>query len=526
VPVASFHTLEKQNLISVALDDVPLQEVVKLFTKISGANIISTSTNLYGKVTVNLQDVEWKPALDSILDMYNLKVMEILPESGIYSVIPKVPGQEPVRPRTIFLNYAPVSNVVAVITPMLGKDGSISPYQNANAIVVRASAANQEDIQKVIEALDKPRQQVYIEVKILELTDQAAKDLGIDWSALNNFAIGAKGITQTLIDNRSTFNGNRTGLGTVDSNLRPLGASVPGTPGSGQSDIRTMNSSASDGSASGPIATSGNTIDQKVNYQHEQEHIKGQFLSDVRTATLSAGDLQVVLKALQTTDGVRMVSNPKLIVANGKTATIHIGKDVPNIKGTVTPGQQGQANTKTYALDDRLPYIKTGITLEVTPTINSQSNVVISILPTLSDINGYETRGLEGDKFPNVRVKTLETLFSLESGRTAVIGGLTKATENDNVVKIPFLGDIPLIGKYLFSWTHKDHGQDETIILVTVGLANSKTVQREEGLPEDADLARDYLVERDLVRSAPPKSKIRSTPHTVSKKGNESAKTP
>ena len=502
---------ERQNLISVSLDDVPLQDVVRLFTRISGANIISSSTNMGAKVTVNLQDVEWKPALDSILDMYNLTVTEKVPGTGIYSVMAKVPGQEPVRARTIFLNYAAVSNVVAVITPMLGKDGSISPYQNANAIVVRASAANQEDIQKVIEALDKPRQQVYIEVKILELTDKATKDLGIDWTSLQNLTIKAP-ISQTLIDNRSTFNGNRTGLGTVDSNLRPLGASAAGAPGSGQTDSRTINSTVSDGSANGPVATAGNTIDQRVNYQHEQEHIKGQFLSDIRTATLSAPDLQLVLSALQTVSGARVVSNPKLIVANGKTATIHIGADQPNIKGTTTPGQQGQANTKTYALDDRLPYIKTGITLEVTPTINSQSNVVVSIVPTLSDVNGYELRGIDGDRFPIIGIKTLDTLFSLESGRTAVIGGLTKATEKDNVTKIPLLGDIPLLGKYLFSHTSKEHGQEETIILVTVGLANSETVQREEGLPEDGDLARKYLAERELARSTLTKAKTKPTP--------------
>ncbi|MEI7880641.1 MAG: hypothetical protein WCI95_07170, partial [bacterium] len=93
MPVESFgENKGKQNLISVALDDVPLQDVVRLFTRISGANIISSSTNLSGKVTVNLQDVEWKPALDSILDMYSLMVSEKVPGSGIYSVMNKVPG--------------------------------------------------------------------------------------------------------------------------------------------------------------------------------------------------------------------------------------------------------------------------------------------------------------------------------------------------------------------------------------------------------------------------------------------------
>lgn len=519
VPVTQFPGASgKQNLISVALDDVPLQDVIRLFTKISGANIIAASTNLQGKVTVNLQDVEWKPALDSILDMYSMMVVEKVPGSGIYSIMPKAPGMaDPLIAQPIFLNYAQVSNVVAVIKPMAGPEGMVSPFPNANAIVVRATAANLNAIRKVVQEIDLPRQQVYIEAKFLELTDEAIKDLGIDWQSLQGYAVSVKTISQTLTDERSKFNGQRTGLGTVDSNLRAKGAGGSGSPGSGATDIRTSSdtiksgssSSLSDSTKDGLASASGLTashdtsasLSQSANYSHESEHIAGQHLSDVRTAVLSPDDFKLVLSALQQINGISIVSNPKIIVANEETATIHIGNNEPNIKGTVTPGQQGQANSITYALDDRKPYFEFGISLEVTPTINNLSNVTVRIAPTLSRFVSNKVAP-DNNTYPVESTKTIKTTFSLENGKTAAIGGLTETNERDEVTKIPFLGDLPLLGKYLFSHTHKQRTQTETIIFVTVGLANPRTIVRSEGLPEDTTLVQKHFAQQATEKAA------------------------
>jgi type IV pilus assembly protein PilQ len=498
VPVALFPSFEKQNLISVALDDVPLQDVVRLFTKISGANIIASSTNLQGKVTVNLQDVEWKPALDSILDMYSLMVLEKVPGSSIYSVTVKPPGAaDPMVAQSIFLNYAQVSNVAAVVTRMLVKDGIVSAFPNANALVIRSTAANLNEIRKVIGEIDLPRQQVYIEAKFLELTDEAIKDLGINWQVLEGYGVGVATMSQNLTDSRSKFNGQRTGLGTVDSKERDTAAS--GKSASPATDSgATDNRSSSDILTGGSTLTLSDTIAKSANYSHESERIAGQSLSDVRTAVLSADDFRVVLSALQQINGISVVSNPKIIVANEETANIKIGNKEPNIKGTVTPGQQGQANTTTYALDDKLPYFQYGITLDVTPTINNQGNIRVNISPTLSR---FITDKVAPDKntYPVTSEKTIKTSFSLESGKTAAIGGLTETSEREEVKKVPLLGDIPLIGKYLFTHTHKKRTQTETIIFVTVGLANPMTLQPNEGLPEDTTLTQKHMEAKRLA---------------------------
>lgn len=486
---------EKQNLISIALDDVPLQDVVRLFTRISGANIISSSTNLQGKVTVNLQDVEWRPALDSILDMYSLMVSEKVPGSGIYSVMTKVPGEEPLIAQPIFLDYAPVSNVVAVLTPMVGKGGMISPFPNANAVVVRATAGNLSEIIKVVKEIDMPRQQVYIEAKFLELTDEAIKDLGVNWQVLEGYGIGAKSLTQTINDGRTKENSRR--LSSNQADVRQSSDTIESGNSAVFADSTVDGLSSSKDSSSG--RTTSDSIDRSAEYQKSLTKNRDQTLTDIRTAVLSADDFRVVLSALQQINGITVVSNPKIIVANQETATIHIGQNEPNIKGTVTAGQQGQANTVTYSLDPERPYFAFGISLEVTPTINNQSNISVRITPTLSR-HFSDKVSPDGISYPVEATKTIKTVFSMESGKTAAIGGLTETDDRDNVVKIPLLGDIPLIGKYLFSYTHKKHTQTETIIFVTVGLANPKTLERDEGLPEETDLTQKHLIVSKQLR--------------------------
>jgi type IV pilus assembly protein PilQ len=496
MPVASFTGgSEKQNLISVALDDVPLQDVVRLFTRISGANIISSSTNLQGKVTVNLQDVEWKPALDSILDMYSLMVSEKVPGSGIYSVMTKVPGAEPLIAQPIFLNYAQVSNVVAVVQTMLGKGGSVSAFPNANALIVRATAADLSSIIKVVTEIDVPRQQVYIEAKFLELSDEAIKDLGVNWQVLEGYGIGAASLTRTLNDSVTKVNGNQSSSAQTDS--RSSSDVLNGNNSSVQANS-TVDGLSSTVSAGGGQQTS-DSIKKSMDYTKNVTKNRDQTITDVRTAVLSADEFRVVLSALQQINGISIVSNPKIIVANEETATIHIGQNQPNIKGTVTAGQQGQANTTTYALDTVKPYFEFGISLEVTPTINNQSNISVRISPTLSRYV-KDLDAPDGTKYPIEATKKIKTVFSLENGKTAAIGGLTETTDQDNVIKIPLLGDIPLIGKLLFTHTHKQHLQTETIIFVTVGLANPRTVQSEEGLPEETSLSQGHMIKSKQAR--------------------------
>ncbi len=481
------------NLMSIQLDQTPLEEVVKLFVRVSGANIIVSGTNLAGQVvTANLDNVEWKPALISILNQFNLDLFEKAAGSQIYSIGPKQAGMtEPMISENFPLSFATVSNVLPVVTSILGAGGgSVVSFPAGNSLVVRGTDRQLQEVRTVIKAIDNPRKQVYIETKFIELTDEAIKDLGINWQSLQNYTVTAGPFTRNITDTRNRIQGQintdtksdiRNNTDNTAQNFDQNGVQIPGNARTVSDNInrgRTVNSTVSD------------TINNTFN--------------DARTAVLSAPAFSLVLSALQQQNGISIVSNPKLIVANEASANIHIGVNQPNVRGSVVPGQQGQANTTTYALDGTQPYFKFGITLDVTPTINTDSNITVRIKPTLSRRVLPDFTAPDGTSYPQTSETTLDTVFSLGAERTAVIGGLTTTDTEDHVVKIPLLGDIPILGKYLFSHQSKSKKQTETIIFVTVGIADPAVMLPSIGLPREAELIMEHLKSRGISTNRAP----------------------
>jgi type II secretory pathway component GspD/PulD (secretin) len=213
-------------------------------------------------------------------------------------------------------------------------------------------------------------------------------------------------------------------------------------------------------------------------------------LKHVRTAVLGIDDVKIALSALKQTDGASVVSNPKIIVANEETAIIHIGETERPFISTVTPGTQNSEPLVTYNPGEA---VDLGVKVRVTPTINTERFITVRIEPELTS-RLDDAVAPNGQTYPIISTKKIQTIFSLESGTTAAIGGLTETTDKDKTSKIPLLGDIPLIGKYLFSHTHKEKSQSETIIFVTVGLSNPDVIEKKTGIPDGSVLVHKYML--------------------------------
>lgn len=512
-PPALTSTQDSKRL-SIQLDDVPLQEVVRMFMHNAQANIISpSSSNMAKTVTVNLQDVEWKPALNSILATHELTLVETEAASEIYTIAPRT-GGDPLVAEAIFLNYAPVSNVAAIVTAMIGPTGSVIRFTSGNALIVRTTQASILDVKRIISSIDQPRRQVYIEAKFLELTDQAIKDLGINWQVLQGYSVGLQGMGWSYGEKRDTISSR------IDDFTQTATADRSDTI---NQFFDTYNYQYQQVDAEGALTPTRTITDSISQTEEASSEIKDSFtktISDVRTASLNVDDFNVILSALKQLAGITLVSNPKIIVANEETASIHIGQNEPNIKGSVTAGQQGQANTTTYQLDPTEPYFKYGIAVEVTPTINNDSNISVRIEPTLSTFV-KDKSAPDGTTFPVTQTKEIKTMFSLANGTTAAIGGLTQTSDRETVNKIPLLGDIPIIGKYLFSHTHTEKSQIETIIFVTVGIADPNHIERADGLPENANLVNQHFIRRDLEKMEQAK-KLKDMQDALEKKKSSS----
>ncbi len=470
-------TEEGEMKISIDLEDVQIEEVVKLFTHmVPEANIVFKpgDTNLQGAVSVRLKDVPWDAALNSILAQKGLTLHD--PEGiGVYSIKHKPKdAPEPLIVKTLFLKYATVREISAAITASLNPRGRITGFPSRNALIVQTTKANMAETELMITQIDIPRKQVFIEAKFMELNDRAIKDLGVNWQMLQAYEVGG---SKTLLNQSETFtssSGRKDEMKEKDEREAEGGVPTRG--------YRT---------ATGPLYRDL-TVETALN------QAASRTFSDSRTAVLSPLTFNVLLSALKQQSGVSVVSNPRILVANSEPAVIHIGETRTPLIPETTMGDQGVVQT-VYA--PGAP-IESGVMLNVTPTVNTESNITVEISPEITRVLSESEWSVapDGSKYPATSTKKIRTIFTLLSGQTVAIGGLTETMEDDQQSRIPLLGDIPLIGKYFFGGSHRSKSQKETIIFVTVGLAVPETMGRDIGMPGDAMIVHRNSIAKDEAK--------------------------
>lgn len=439
-----------------------LSEAISLFAQLSGANIIVPELADAAQVSVNLKDVEWRPALQSILDTYDYELYQRVAGSNVYSVRRRPAGAPEAQVvETFVLRYATVPNAAALIRQLLPDDAKVSEFASRNMLVIKSTESSLGEVRSVLESIDTVRQQVYIESKFMELTDDAQKDLGVDWSVLQAYSAGTVG--------NPSYAYGRANDSTVLSDV----------DGIEYNDASTYLNPANAHGGTSPILEGLTPTGMEAT-------------SKVLTSVLDADEFRVVLSALKQNTGVNIVSNPKIIVANEESANISIIRKEPNLKQERQQALNDTPDTITFTLDQDLPFFEYGIKLDVVPSINTSSNITVQINPSLT--RKFADKQAGNNTYPIIDEKSIKTIFNLASGQTAAIGGLTKATEKDIERKVPLLGSIPLVGR-LFSWEQTVNGQEETIIFVTVGLANTQELNTETGMPSDAELARRQVIQ-------------------------------
>jgi type II secretion system protein D len=171
--------------------------------------------------------------------------------------------------------------------------------------------------------------------------------------------------------------------------------------------------------------------------------------------------LNVTMRALQETGKLNILSRPYILTRNNQTATITVGSQVPFATGETTSNVGTQTTTE---------YRDIGIILSVTPSINPEGLVNMTVRPEISSITGETVQISERLNLPVFATRTSETKVAIKDGQTIVIGGLMQDEIRDNVSKVPLLGDIPLVGN-LFKRTTKSKDKTELLIFLTPHVA-------------------------------------------------------
>jgi len=175
-----------------------------------------------------------------------------------------------------------------------------------------------------------------------------------------------------------------------------------------------------------------------------------------------SGNFGATFNALAEKKYVNVLSNPKLLVLNNHTANINIGNQIPIITSQASAADLGEGGGATPSILQNIQYQSTGITLDVSPTINSEGYLALNINQTVSNAQKNTTSDISS---PIIFNRSLTTDVILKSGETVILGGLITEDKSRDETKIPFLADIPILGK-LFSTAGDSIDKTELVILV------------------------------------------------------------
>ncbi len=361
------------------------------------------------------------------------------------------------RKMTVYrLKNSPAANVATSITAFLqsqsdlatqANQGLVSNFQqferevivvaeaNSNSLLISATPRYYDDILKIVEKIDMDQQQVVIQALLVEVelttNDEFGVELGIQDSLLfdRGGSSVANGLT-TLVPGFN-FNNAQTG-GAPNANSTPFKPDQVG--GQGLSNF-SLNRSNSDLGYGGLVLSAGS---ESVN---------------------------VLLRALSASRRLEILSRPQIRTLDNQLGRINVGRNVPVINGFTTNGALGQI-TPTVLRDD------SGIILEVTPRITPDGRIVMQIGAERSDYdlqNGVTltSGGVGGDiQAPVKNITRAVSTIAVADEQTIVLGGLIQKTDTTSERKVPWLGDVPIIG-HAFRFDSHATKRTELLIFLT-----------------------------------------------------------
>jgi len=296
---------------------------------------------------------------------------------------------------------------------------SIDP--ETRRVVYIADEATARYIGQVLTNLDRPKPQVLIKVVFLEVLHNNASDIGIEggW--------GKQNMNGTVSDAAGVNGFGLSGLSSaVGTNLNAFGQPITSF------------------GASSPMTQQGAGL-----YQ-----ILGQ-------------DYQVTLRAIAQAGNAKVLSRPSILARNNQPATITVGQQVPLITSVRYDTFGNAINSVTYT--------DVGVILKVTPFITADGLVEMIISPQISSIDQTLTVPISsGVSAPVIDIRSADTVAVTADKQTVVIGGLIEADKANTETKIPFLGDIPLLGN-LFKRSQKSSTKRELIIFLTPNIVQAPT---------------------------------------------------
>lgn len=385
---------------------------------------------------------------------------------------------------------APAATTTASAAPttVSGAGGSIATrgpaivtrYEGANAIIVAANADVQRMLGELIRQLDTRRPQVLVEAIVVEIGDDAAKRLGVQ------FLLGGKNIPFAA-----------TSYGNAQPNILTLGGAYAATK-------LTQDSTTVDGTT--VVTQTSSALGSSL-----QEAAAASLLSATGGFAGFAGDIGkntvfgAIINAVKSDTTSNLLATPHIVTLDNQAAKFLVGQEVP-----ITTGEALSKN-----FDNAFRTVQreeVGIKLEVTPQVNGAGEVKLFLRQEVSSVAG-PVSSRNSDLILNKR--SFETTLTVDDGQILAIGGLLNDDERKTIERIPLLSDIPLIGE-LFKSRSRSRAKTNLMVFIRPTILknaedNAALTARRYGYIRDFQLRRnpgeepaiDTLV-RDYMGTTPP----------------------
>jgi type IV pilus assembly protein PilQ len=419
--------------LSLNFQDIDVRSVLQLIADFTDLNLVASDT-VNGNITLRLQNVPWDQALDLVLKTKGLdkrkvgNVLLVAPADEIAArerqeleAQKQIAELAPLRRELIQVNYAKASDMAKLFQSVTSADGasddrgSVTVDDRTNSIIAYQTQDRLDELRRIVAQLDVAVRQVMIEARIVEANVDYDKALGVNWRG------ASVGDTSYVVSGRG---GDRVGA-----------------PGYGQNVPSIQN----------PTPSLGNFVDMGASGA-----TSGFGIGFITDNTI----LDLELSAMEKTGNGEVVSQPKVVTADKETAKI--------LKGSEVPYQEASSSGATST-----SFKEAALSLEVTPQITPDNRIIIEVKVT-KDAPDFSNAASSGG-VPAISKNEVNAKVLVADGETIVIGGVFTNTQSKSVDKVPFLGDLPYLGRFF----KRDLVQDkksELLIFLTPRIMNNQAV--------------------------------------------------
>ncbi len=437
--------------ISLDFQDIEVRRVLQLLADFTDINMVAADS-VQGNITLRLKEVPWDQALDIVLKTKNLdkrrngNVIWIAPVAELIKAeeeeakaLAQSVKLAPIQTEYMQLSYAKAADIEKLITQnksasgsgssnstsngddresLLSSRGSISIDARTNTIIVNDTQPFIDKIRNMVDLLDVQVKQVMVEARIVRATTDFTKEMGVKWGILS------QGIT----------NNNHLLVGGSDTTLWDLRDPQESDLGGFTYDIQRPDNLNVDLGVTSPGA------------------------SRIAFGLISLSDfmLDLELSALQADGYGEVISTPKVLTADKQKATVASGSQIP-----YQSAEGGGANAVSTT-----EFIDATLSLDVTPSITPDGKVQMELNIT-SDSPGNPTPTGQ----LTINKNQINTNVLVDNGETVVLGGIFEQETRNAQTKVPFLGDLPYLGR-LFRKDVKSDNKRELLIFVTPRIVN------------------------------------------------------